>query len=111
MKHILSTGGPPQAAPQVDLDGLLSNLLAKGLIQTPASSAPFTSVTNQPSQGIPATDAPPAQKPAFNALVSALYTDMPMYSDKIKQVYNENLMLLHVTKSGTEYFAYLTLTH
>ena len=75
---MVSFAGAPPATPQVDLDGLLSNLLAKGLIgQTPASSAPPVSAPAQP-QGIQSIEGgPPGPgqgKPAFNALVSMTYS-------------------------------------
>ena len=72
--------GAPPAAPQVDLDGLLSNLLAKGLIgKTPASTASPVSAPGQPQgtqnmQQQPAVrggqPGPGQAKPAFDALVS-----------------------------------------
>ena len=72
--------GAPPAAPQVDLDGLLSNLLAKGLIgKTPANTTPPVSAPGQP-QGTQSMQQQPAvtggqpgpgqAKPAFDALIS-----------------------------------------
>ena len=74
--------GAPPAAPQVDLDGLLSNLLAKGLIgKTPASTVPPVSAPGQP-QGTQSMQQQPSVrggqpgpgqgKPAFDALVSSV---------------------------------------